>query len=121
MRTVILAVAGLAFGATACSSGGTSVEVQQNSVAEVSVTLPSPSLTAGQTVQAVATLRDATGASLPNRPIVWQSSSPSKRASYCWYIRPQRRIEVITRRARCAGRGRLTVMATAPVPVGTVS
>ena len=75
MRTAILAVAGLAFGATACSSGGTSTEVERNPVAAVSVALPSPSIVAGQMAQAVATPRDASGAPLTDRPIVWQSSS----------------------------------------------
>ena len=75
MRTVLLAVAGLAFGATACSSSATSVEVERKPVSAVSVSLPSPSIVAGQAEQAVATPRDAGGAPLANRPIVWGSSN----------------------------------------------
>src|SRR5438445_163513 len=75
MRALILAVAGLAVSVTACSSNGTSVEVQRIPVAAVSVSLPSPSLVEGQRVRALATARDAAGATLPNRPITWQSSS----------------------------------------------
>lgn len=124
MRTIILAVAGLAFGATACSSGGTSVEVQRNSVAAVSVTLPSPSLVAGQTGQAVATPRDATGAPLTNRPIVWQSSSPAiasvSDAGLISAATPGTTVISATSEGM-RGEGSLSVMALPPVPVATVS
>lgn len=76
MRAFILAVTGLAFGVIACSSSsdGTTFDIHAP-VAAVSVVLPSPSLVEGQTARAVATPRDANGAALANRPIVWQSSS----------------------------------------------
>jgi uncharacterized protein YjdB len=76
MRTFILAVTGLAFGVTACSSDGTSVViVQKTPVASVSLVLPAPSLLAGQKERATATPRDANGAPLTDRPVTWQSSS----------------------------------------------
>jgi uncharacterized protein YjdB len=80
MRAFILAVAGLAFGSTACSSGSTSVvdtDPPPNAVASVSVTLPSSSLVVGQVQRASATPRDASGAALTGRSIVWNSSSVS--------------------------------------------
>ena len=46
-------------------------------VASVSVTLNASSLAAGQSTQANATLRDAGGATLTGRSIVWTSSEPS--------------------------------------------
>lgn len=76
MRNFILAVTGLAFSVTACSSHGTSVvEVEKVPVASISLQLPAPTLIRGQTARALATPRDATGAPLPDRPITWQSSS----------------------------------------------
>ena len=79
MRAFILAVTGLAFAVAACSSYGTSVvEVgKQTQVASVSIALPSPSLMAGQTERASVTLKDANGASLTNRAVLWYSSSAS--------------------------------------------
>jgi uncharacterized protein YjdB len=79
MRAFILAVTGLAIGVAACSSYGTSVvEVEEpSSVASVSITLPSPSLIAGQTQQASVSVKDANGVSLPNRPVVWFTSAAS--------------------------------------------
>jgi uncharacterized protein YjdB len=76
MRTFILAVTGLVFSVTACSSYGTSVvEIKktQARVASVLVSLPR-SLEPGKTARATATLKDATGATLANRSIVWFSS-----------------------------------------------
>jgi uncharacterized protein YjdB len=46
-------------------------------VASVTVTLAAASLTIGQTTQAAATLRDASGAVLTGRAVVWTSSDPS--------------------------------------------
>jgi uncharacterized protein YjdB len=82
MRGIILAVTGLAFAVVAaCGSYGTSVvEVenqQQAQVASVVVTLPSPSLPAGQRQRASVTLKDASGAALRNRPILWYTSATS--------------------------------------------
>jgi uncharacterized protein YjdB len=79
MRAFILAVTGLAIGVAACSSYGTSVvEVEKpSSVASVLITLPSSSLIAGQTQRASVSLRDANGASLSNRAVVWFTSAAS--------------------------------------------
>jgi uncharacterized protein YjdB len=124
MRTIILAVAGLAFGATACSSGETSVEVLRTSVAAVTLALPSPSIVAGQTVQAVATPRDASGAPLIGRPIVWQSSSSliasvSDAGIISALASGAAVISATSEGVR--GEASLTVMAAAPVPVANVS
>src|SRR5438105_4139879 len=79
MRNFILAVSGLAFGITACGSYDESkfIPTERTPVASVSVTLPSPSLLPGQTQRAIAAPRDASGAPLSDRPIVWQSSLPA--------------------------------------------
>jgi uncharacterized protein YjdB len=81
MRAFILAVTGLAFGFTACSSDGTTVvdpgEKDPAAVASVSVSLPSSSLIVGQTQRATATALDANGAALTGRTITWQSSAVS--------------------------------------------
>ena len=45
MRTIFLAVTGLSIAVTACSDGGTSVEVvQKTPVASVAITLPTGAL-----------------------------------------------------------------------------
>ncbi len=76
MRTLFLAVTGAVVGLTACSSGGTStLPVERTAVASVVVALPSSSLLVGQTARGTATARDASGNSLPDRAITWQTSS----------------------------------------------
>src|SRR3954466_8182708 len=78
MRSLILAVSGLAVLLPGCSSSSTSVEgVPKPPVASVSLTLPSPTLLTGQTQQALATPRDASGAALVDRAVTWQSASPA--------------------------------------------
>jgi uncharacterized protein YjdB len=76
MRTIFLAVTGLFVAVTACSDGGTSVEVvQKTPVASVVISLPTTSLMVGQTAHGTAVARDATGVTLPDRPIAWHSSN----------------------------------------------
>jgi len=78
-RTFILAVTGCAFIVAACGSYGTSVlEVgsTRTPVASVSVAIPL-SLAAGQTARAIATLKDAKGTALTDRPVIWYTSSAS--------------------------------------------
>jgi uncharacterized protein YjdB len=80
MRAFILAVTGLALAVAACSSYGTSVvavENQQAQVASVLITLPSPSLPAGQRQRASVTLKDASGVALHDRAILWYTSATS--------------------------------------------
>ena len=124
MRFTFLAVAGLAIGATACSASGTSVEVQQTPVAAVSVSLPSSSLLAGQTAQAVATPRDAAGLPLANRPIVWESSNSSvasvNNTGMISALVPGT-VAISATSEGVQGQGSLTVMALPVVPVATVS
>jgi uncharacterized protein YjdB len=78
MRTFNLAVTGLAL-VTACSSYGTSVvEVTKPAqVAAVALTLPANTLVAGQTQRGVATVKDANGAPLSGRAVIWSSSHTS--------------------------------------------
>jgi uncharacterized protein YjdB len=52
------------------------VTVNPPPVASVTVALNENNLSPGQTTQAIATLRDAQGATLTNRAITWNSSSP---------------------------------------------
>ena len=79
MRAFILAVTGLAIGVAACGSYGTStIEVQKAvSVAAVAITLPSPSLVAGQTQRANVAVKDANGVPLAGRSVSWYTSSAS--------------------------------------------
>ena len=78
---------------TAVTAGSTSIQATVDSksgsapltvsvpntapVATVSVTLGSPSLYTGQTTQATAVARDASGAVLTGRPVSWTSSNPA--------------------------------------------
>ncbi len=125
MRVNFLAVAGLAIGAAACSSGGTSVEVQhQKPVAAISVNLPSASIVAGQTEQATATPKDADGLPLANRSIVWQSSSATvatvNSAGVIAAVATGTTVISATSEG-VRGEGSLNVMAPPPAPVATVS
>ena len=122
MRTFILAVTGLALGITACSSSdGTTVVIQKTPVASVSVTLPSSSLIAGQTQRGVATAHDASGAALPNRPVAWQSSSPSiasvSESGMIAAVAPGT-VVVSAASEGVSGQAAMTVTAASPVPVG---
>ncbi|PYO76462.1 MAG: hypothetical protein DMD63_14435 [Gemmatimonadetes bacterium] len=124
MRALILAVAGLAVSVTACSSNGTSVEVQRIPVAAVSVSLPSPSLVEGQRVRALATARDAAGATLPNRPITWQSSSSaiaSVTDSGDVSALSPGSVTISATSEGQSGSASLSVTAVPPVPVASVS
>src|SRR5437868_4880078 len=79
MRTFTLAVTGFALGVAACSSYGTSVvEVSKPHavVASVYISLPR-SLVAGETARAIATVKDAGGTTLSDRPVAWFTSSAS--------------------------------------------
>jgi uncharacterized protein YjdB len=124
MRTAFLAVAGLAYGATACSSSQTSVEVQRTPVAAVSVTLPSPSLIAGQTQRAIAVPTDASGAPLANRPIVWETSNPVIAAvsdsGMISAAAPGTAVISATSEG-IRGQASLSVVPVPPIPVATVS
>ena len=61
---------------TACGGGDSSTGPQPPAaVASVTVTLANPSLPQGQTTQATATLRDASGAVLTNRNVAFSSSN----------------------------------------------
>src|SRR6188508_2714945 len=80
MRAFILAVTGFGFiVVAACSSYGTSVvEVEQQAkVASLSISLPSPSLVAGQTQRGRVILKDASGAAISGRRVSWFTSSAS--------------------------------------------
>jgi len=124
MRTIILAVAGFAFGAAACSSSGTSIEVVRKPVAAVSVVLPSPSIAAGLTEQAVATPMDDNGAPLADRSITWQSSNPAiasvNNAGLISAATLGTTIISATSEG-VRGEGSLSVIAPPPVPVASVT
>jgi uncharacterized protein YjdB len=57
--------------------GQATVMVSQTPVASVTVTLSAPSVSIGQTTQANATTRDASGNTLTGRPVAWTSSNTS--------------------------------------------
>ena len=125
MRSVVLAVSGLAVSLLGCSSSSTSVEVvPKTPVASVSLVLPSPTLLTGQTQRAVATPRDAGGAALLDRTVTWQSASPLVAS-----IDPSGMIsaiapgtDVITASSEgVSAQGTLTVMPVPAVPVASVS
>jgi uncharacterized protein YjdB len=79
MRAFILAVTGLDLAVAACSSYGTSAFEVQNTpaarVASVVIALPSASLVAGQAQRANVTLKNASGAALSGRTVVWSTSA----------------------------------------------
>ena len=124
MRAFILAVTGVAL-VIACSAGGTSVvQVENPQVAAVSVSLPSPSLVAGQTGRATAVARDANGAPLSNRPISW-SSAPASIATIdatgmIAALAPGAATITATSEGK-SGSQSLLVTAPAPAPVASVS
>jgi uncharacterized protein YjdB len=127
MRAFFLAVTGIAIGFTACSTDGTTVVdpgQTKPAVASVSVTLPSSSLTVGQSQRAVAIPRDADGAPLTGRTVTWQSSSVSvasvSDAGDIAAISPGATVLRASSEG-IAGEAPLTVVPLPPVPVATVS
>ena len=79
MRAFMLAVTGLVFSVAACSSYGTSVVAADKTpakVASVSVSVPR-SLVAGQTGRGTATPKDANGAVLQGKAVLWSTSIAS--------------------------------------------
>lgn len=125
MRSLVVAVSGVAAVFVGCSSSSTSVEVvPKPPVASVSLTLPSPTLLTGQTQQAVATPRDATGAALMDRTVTWQSANTAvasvNASGTISAVAPG--TDVITASSEgVSAQGTLTVMPVPPVPVATVS
>jgi uncharacterized protein YjdB len=76
MRTSLLAMTGVCLALIGCKGGETStVIVEKTPVASVSVTIPSKSLTVGQTENGRATPLDASGNPLSDRAVTWTSSS----------------------------------------------
>ena len=127
MRAFILAVTGLAFGITACSSSdGTGVINQQtdNPVASVSVSLPSTSLIVGQTQHALATARDASGLALVGRSITWSSSSVSiasvSDAGDVAAISPGTTMLTATTEG-VSGQASMTVVPVPAIPIATIA
>ncbi|HKR09486.1 MAG TPA: Ig-like domain-containing protein [Gemmatimonadaceae bacterium] len=128
MRAFMLAVSGVALAAIGCSSDGTTVVVEPKKdpvpVASVAVTLPSASLTVGQSQRAEATLHDANGAVLTGRSITWQSSSTSiasvTDAGMVAALAPGS-ITVSAVSEGVTGTASMTVNAPPPVPVASVS
>src|SRR5437762_4623993 len=123
MRSLILAVTGLAL--TACSSANTGVEVvPKTPVASVTVAMPATSLLTGQTQQAVATPRDANGASLTDRQVTWSSGTPGVAS-----VSDQGMIAAITPGTSMitatsegvSGQGMLTVVPVPAIPVASVA
>jgi uncharacterized protein YjdB len=124
MRVIFLAVAGLAIGATACSSSGTSVEVQRKPVAAVSLTLPSPTLEEGLTEQATAMPMDANGAPLPDRLVEWESSNSaiaSVNETGMISAVSLGTATIVAKSEGARGQGRLDVIARAPINVASVA
>ena len=92
-------------------SGFSAVTVMPAPVATVEVTPPAPNVTAGQTVQLSATLRDASGAVLTGRVVTW-SSSNSQRAT----VHPTSGLVT----TQLAGKGTtVTITATSDLKSGT--
>lgn len=76
MRTSLLAMTGVCLALIGCKGGETStVIVEKTPVASVSVSIPSTSLTVGQTESGKATPLDAAGQPLTDRPVTWTTSS----------------------------------------------
>ena len=126
MRTFIVAVTGIALCVAACSSYGTSV-VETNQppahVASVSISLPN-SLTAGQTARGVAVPKDASGAALTNRAVIWYSSSTAiasvTDSGVISAVAPGTTL-VSAVSEGVSGQATLAVMPPPPTPVATVT
>ena len=125
MRAFILAVTGVAIGVSACGSYGTdAVEVRKPaSVAAVSVTLASQSLVAGQSQRATVVVKDANGAALSNRTVLWYSSAASvatvDESGVISGISPGA-TTVSAVSEGVSGEAALSVVAAPPAPVATV-
>ena len=125
MRTIFLAVTGLSIAVTACSDGGTSVEVvQKTPVASVAITLPTGALVVGQTEHGSAVARDASGATLPDRTITWRTSNADvatvDATGMIAGLTPGN-AAISAESEGVSNAASLTVMDAAPAPVATVS
>jgi uncharacterized protein YjdB len=126
MRTLFLAVTGFFVGVAACSSGETSVvlPVEPTPVASVSVVLPSPSLTVGQTESGKATALDAGGRVLPGRAISWRTSNAAVAqvdgAGLIAAVAPGN-ATISAESEGVTGQASLSVVAAPPAPVASVS
>ena len=105
-------------------SGTATITVQLPPVASITVTPVSPSLGVSQTMQMVATLRDANGAELTGRTVTWETSAAgiatvSASGLVTGVAAGQ---AVITARSEGqAGSTTATVLAQPPAPVATVT
>jgi trimeric autotransporter adhesin len=105
-------------------SGSASLTVSAVPVATVSVSLASSSLTAGQTTQATATLKDAAGNTLTGRSIAWSSSNTSiatVNANGQVTTVAAGSANIVATSEGKTGSASLTVTAAAPAPVATVT
>jgi uncharacterized protein YjdB len=112
---------------TATSEGKTgtaTITVQLPPVASVTVTPASPSIGVSQTVQMVATLRDANGAELTGRAVTWETSAggiATVSASGLVTGVAAGQAVITARSEGQAGSTTVTVQATPPAPVATVT
>src|SRR4051794_22970145 len=75
-RVLNLAVLAAFSSVISCSSDASPTGVEQQNLGGVSVTLTQPTLAIGESVQAAASVRDASGATMAGASISWNSSNP---------------------------------------------
>jgi len=119
----IAAVSAVADGVTATAQV-TVAALPPAPVASISVALVATTLSAGQTTQATATLRDAKGTILTGRTVVWSSASPEvatvSASGVVTAVSPGSASVIATSEGQ-TGAATVTVAAPAPAPVATVT
>src|SRR2546423_12685786 len=124
MRAISLAVTGLPFAITACSSGGTSAQpIERPPVAAFAISLPS-TLLVGQTERGTAPPLDESGSPLSNRAVSWGTSAAqvaTVSASGVVTAGAVGSAQIIATSESKSGSATLTVATSPPEPVASVS
>jgi uncharacterized protein YjdB len=127
MITALIAGATMITASAEGVSGSASLTVNATppvAVASVSVSLSASSVVAGQSAQATATIKDASGNSLSGRVVTWESSNPGVATVSAAGTISTIAVGTTTITATSegvAGSATLTVTAAPPAPVATVS
>ncbi|MBL0170540.1 MAG: Ig domain-containing protein [Gemmatimonadaceae bacterium] len=119
-----LVLAGLAMWVVACGGGGdggTAPAPAPPSVATVTVTLAQSSVVVGGGTSAAASLRDASGASLSNRTIVWTSSNPAIAGVSDAGVISTIAVGSVTISASSEGKSGTAALTVIPPPVATIA
>jgi uncharacterized protein YjdB len=116
-----LATSLVSCGGADSSSGPPVVGQPQTAVATVSVSAPSTTLQIGQTLQLSATVRDASGATLPGRMVAWSTSSEALATVSSSGLVVGQSAGAATITATSEGKAGSVTLTVTPVPVATVT